>query len=93
MDDPSASLSPAAGLIGVIVGLLLTALTAAGDAAFTRADRVRLREAAASASVPGSGMVLIRPRLKSMLSVFSLYNSSCNAPIRVKSTVPSFKIL
>ena len=48
MDDPSASLSPAAGLIGVIVGLLLTALTAAGDAAFTRADRVRLREAAAS---------------------------------------------
>jgi CBS domain containing-hemolysin-like protein len=50
-----------AGFLGLAVGLALTALTAAGDAAFTRADRVRLREAAGGRRGAALNRVLEHP--------------------------------
>lgn len=61
MDDPSASLGHMAGLLGLAIGLALTALTAAADAAFTRADRVRLREAAGGRRGAALNRVLEHP--------------------------------
>lgn len=50
-----------AGLLGLAIGLALTALTAAADAAFTRADRVRLREAAGGRRGAALNRVLEHP--------------------------------
>lgn len=50
-----------AGLLGLAMGLALTALTAAADAAFTRADRVRLREAAGGRRGAALNRVLEHP--------------------------------
>lgn len=50
-----------AGLMGLAIGLALTALTAAADAAFTRADRVRLREAAGGRRGAALNRVLEHP--------------------------------